>query len=62
MQIPDYVVGDNHLLLERFREMDYLASERYHLPVELMIENAGLQLERLIGHCIPSGGRVLIGN
>jgi len=61
MQIPDYVVGDNHLLLEKFREMDYLASERYHLPVELMMENAGLQLARLIVYSLPTGGRVLIG-
>ena len=51
----------NHLSLERFTEMDYLAVERFHLPVGLMMENAGLHLARLVAHYLPRGGRVLVG-
>lgn len=61
MIIPDYTISENHLSLEKFREMDYSAVRKYHIPIELMMENAGLQLARLIIHFIPSGGRVLIG-
>ena len=60
MDIPGYQIEDNHLSIDKFREMDYLAIERYHLPVELMMENAGLQLARLVAS-LSSGGRVLIG-
>ena len=35
------------LSLESFKEMDYLAVEKYELPIELLMENAGLQLARL---------------
>lgn len=30
------------LSLDAFREMDYYAVNNYHLPVELMMESAGL--------------------
>lgn len=36
------------LELEEFREMDYYAVNQYDLPIELMMENAGLQLANLI--------------
>jgi len=36
------------LEIERFRKMDYYAVENYHLPIELMMENAGLQLANLV--------------
>ena len=36
------------LSLEAFKEMDYWAVEKYNLSIELMMENAGLQLARLI--------------
>lgn len=61
MNIPSYNIEDNHLPLEKFKEMDYLAVERYHLPVELMMENAGLQLARLVVKFLPHGGKILIG-
>lgn len=61
MIIPEYTIADNHLSLERFREMDYTAVQHYHIPIELMMENAGLQLARLVAHFISPGGRVLIG-
>lgn len=38
------------LALSRFKEMDYYAVENYALPIELMMENAGLQLANLIAH------------
>ncbi|WP_422080626.1 NAD(P)H-hydrate epimerase [Ulvibacterium sp.] len=38
------------LSLESFKEMDYLVVENYDLPIELMMENAGLQLARLISN------------
>jgi NAD(P)H-hydrate epimerase len=61
MIIPEYIIANNHLSLEKFREMDDRVVQNYHLPVELMMENAGLQLARLVVHFIPAGGRVLIG-
>jgi hydroxyethylthiazole kinase-like uncharacterized protein yjeF len=36
------------LELSQFQEMDYNAVENYDLPIELMMENAGLQLAKLI--------------
>ncbi|MFK5856274.1 MAG: NAD(P)H-hydrate epimerase [Bacteroidota bacterium] len=36
------------LILEEFKEMDYYAVSNYGLPIELMMENAGLQLANLI--------------
>lgn len=49
------------LSLEKFREMDYLAVEEYNLPIELMMENAGLQLARLIARSKATGSTILIG-
>ena len=36
------------LSIDRFKEMDALAIQEYSLPIELMMENAGLQLARLV--------------
>jgi len=47
--------------LERFREMDYYAVENYNLPIELMMENAGLQLANLIGNSSELNQVILIG-
>lgn len=49
------------LSLEKFREMDYLAVEQYNLPIELMMENAGLQLARLVARSSAVGTTILIG-
>ncbi len=49
------------LPIERFREMDYLAVEKYNLPIELMMENAGLNLARLAATFLPEKGEILIG-
>lgn len=39
---------DRPLSLKQFQEMDTLAVEKFKLPVELMMENAGLQLARRV--------------
>ena len=62
MHIPDITINQNgHLPVEKFREMDYQAVNEYLLPIELMMENAGLHLARLIANILPDPGTVLIG-
>ena len=36
------------LSIDQFKEMDALAIQKYALPIELMMENAGLQLARFV--------------
>ena len=53
---------DAALELDQFREMDYYAVENYFLPIELMMENAGLQLANLIVKSIKNPkDKILIG-
>lgn len=49
------------LSLESFKEMDYLAVEKYGLPIELMMENAGLQLARLAALKANKDSKITIG-
>ena len=49
------------LPIDAFKEMDRLAIEKYRLPIELMMENAGLQLARLVASIAVKGGSILIG-
>ncbi len=49
------------LSLESFREMDYMAIEKYNLPIELMMENAGLQLARMVTRDAEEGSVICIG-
>lgn len=49
------------LSLETFKEMDYYAVEYYGLSIELMMENAGLQLARLIVEKATSLSKIQIG-
>lgn len=49
------------LSLASFKEMDYLAVEQYELPIELMMENAGLQLARLITMSANKKSTIQIG-
>ena len=49
------------LSLESFKKMDYLAVEKYGLPIELMMENAGLQLARLIALKASKDSKITIG-
>jgi len=50
------------LELAQFKEMDYFAVENYSLPIELMMENAGLQLANLVANtCKDINAKILIG-
>ncbi|MFT6501036.1 MAG: NAD(P)H-hydrate epimerase [Crocinitomicaceae bacterium] len=49
------------LELNDFKEMDYYAIENYNLPIELMMENAGLQLANLIAHSATKDKKIRIG-
>ncbi|CAZ97961.1 NAD(P)H-hydrate epimerase [Zobellia galactanivorans] len=49
------------LSLEAFKEMDYWAVEKYKLSIELMMENAGLQLARLVAKKATQSSVVTIG-
>ena len=52
---------DKALELEQFREMDYYAVNNYKLPVEMMMENAGLQLANLVTAFAEKEQRIKIG-
>ena len=48
--------------LSSFKEMDYYAVENYKLPIELMMENAGLQLANLAASSAKGHStRILVG-
>lgn len=61
MNIPENEIGNNHLTIDKFRDMDYLSVDKYNIPIELLMENAGLQLARLVAHLKPNKGNILIG-
>ena len=49
------------LSLDAFKEMDYWAVEKYNLSIALMMENAGLQLARLVAKKAIKGSVITIG-
>jgi NAD(P)H-hydrate epimerase len=49
------------LTLDTFVAMDDVAVNDYHLPIELMMENAGLCLARLTALQMPRPAKVVIG-
>lgn len=51
----------NALSLEAFKEMDYKAVAELALPIELMMENAGLHLARVIARKASPKSIILIG-
>ena len=62
MDITDiHITHKNHISLDRFREMDSLAVDKYRLPIELMMENAGMNLAHLALTFMPDSGKILIG-
>lgn len=62
LNMPEiHIRNFNHLPIDKFREMDYLSVQEYKIPVELMMENAGLQLARLVALIKPVPCEVLIG-
>ena len=52
---------EDALELEDFKAMDYYAVENFALPIELMMENAGLQLANLIADTIDIHQTIKIG-
>ncbi len=62
MNVPEIEFIPNQALeLEQFREMDYYTVENYNLPIELMMENAGLHLAHLVSIVVPPGSVVTVG-
>jgi NAD(P)H-hydrate epimerase len=63
IEIPDVSIHQQECLsIDNFKQMDKLAVEQYGLPIELMMENAGLQLARLVVHLLPKNtSQILIG-
>lgn len=61
--IPEILIDECGLLsIADFRKMDTLAIGKYALPIELMMENAGLQLARLTSLLLPdTDKKILIG-
>ena len=52
---PEIIVSESDALsLDAFKRMDYYVVENYALPIELMMENAGLYLARIIAGIAPS--------
>ena len=49
------------LTIDQFKRMDQLAISEYSVPIELMMENAGLQLARLVAGMIRPKGSIVIG-
>ncbi len=47
--------------LDDFRDMDYFAVENFSLPIELMMENAGLQLANLTARLVEKDKLIRIG-
>jgi len=47
--------------IHKFREMDYLSIDKYNIPIELMMENAGLNLARLAASLTQKTEQILIG-
>lgn len=52
---------DEALELNDFKEMDYYTVKEYQLPIELMMENAGLQLARIISKSASKDTPIKIG-
>ena len=62
MTFPEVEIElEDALELDEFREMDYYAVNNYHLPIELMMENAGLHLANLAAHYAKKDQLIKIG-
>jgi len=59
---PETYISDNsHISIGQFRKMDRVSIEKYQISIELMMENAGLQLARLVTEMIPAPCNILVG-
>ena len=62
MSYPEIIYPKkNALELKDFQDMDYYAVSQYALPIELMMENAGLQLARVITNSAKKKSKIRIG-
>lgn len=62
MKLPRIIINkNNHLPIYKFKEMDFISVREYKIPIELMMENAGLQLARLVAGKNPQNEKILIG-
>jgi len=60
--IPGYSIRDLGVLpIKSFIEMDYASIEKFNYPIELMMENAGLQLARLVAAFADKSSVIQIG-
>ncbi|NAS14048.1 NAD(P)H-hydrate epimerase [Poritiphilus flavus] len=59
--MQEHFKNNEALSLEAFRDMDYTAIEKYQLPIELMMENAGLQLARIVTRNAREDSIICIG-
>lgn len=50
-----------HISIDQFKKMDDLAIHEYGLTIELMMENAGLQLARLISQYATKQSNINLG-
>ncbi len=54
------ITQEEMLELEAFRELDYETTRKYHIPIELMMENAGLNMARVIAVHAALGSNILV--
>ncbi len=54
MELPFFTI-------DQFKSMDHKAIHEYSLPIELMMENAKLQLARLVAKHASTKNRILVG-
>ncbi|NQU67937.1 MAG: NAD(P)H-hydrate epimerase [Candidatus Marinimicrobia bacterium] len=60
--IPQIDIKDyGTLSIDQFKELDYQSVEKYKIPVELLMENAGLSLARLTATYVNQTSTILIG-
>lgn len=52
---------DDCLSLTQMKDLDHHAIEKYHLPIELMMENAGYHLALLTNKIVSKSSAVMIG-
>jgi len=55
------VNNDDCLTFEQMKKLDDHAVNKYQLPVELMMENAGYQIARVVSKVVRPGSEVVVG-
>ena len=61
-KFPEITISySDALSFKQMKKLDYYTVEAYKLPIELMMENAGLNLARIASSIVEIGSKVLIG-